>query len=482
MRPERLLPSFVALFFLAACGQRPDGVSGSADLRDEPVTAEVPRFASGSFEDISWEARFNFPTCDHSADGRRAGAWCESTDQQVSIDNNGVEAELQSWISDERIKAMQLAYFSFSNATIAEALCSAAADRGLKVNLFIHNQSMDSPAVRRMQDCMPELVKVTPRGGTFGADGEFIQHAKIFLASEMSSPMPLADALADESLSAEDRRLAAEGLVRFTSSSANMSGFGTSLHFENWLFFETNHANHTAQSNLCFMKAMADDNAAQFSRIYKDCRDEIAAPASEVVEFIGVPHGRINPRPFNAMLDMVRSATESIKVAVHRMTISRMMDEFVEKTEAGVNVQVVYDDDTLRGSVRDGGPILSMDPSDARSYWKLRDAGIEATFVETNAGSIKHLQHNKYLIVDDRVVFQGAGNFTSAALNVSSDGNFEQFYVLRDPGMVQAYVNAWAHLRTIATEREEHQVGNNPDRGIRFDREQNRWVFSDEQN
>jgi hypothetical protein len=458
----------VGVLLLAACGS-----PNQAVLFDDPDL--VPRYATGQIEDVSWEARFNFPACDHSDDGRVAGAWCENGDQALSIELNGIESTLKSWIDDESVKSVTLAYFSFSNSNIARALCAAAEQRGLRVTLYIHNQQMNTPAVENLQTCSPDLVEVKPRGGTFGAAGEFIQHAKIFMASEMRDPRPLTDLTDRED---ESELLAAsEGRMRFTSSSANMSGFGTSLHFENWLFFDTTSANHLAQSNLCFFKGLESEQ--DFAQIYKSCRDAIESAPSESIEFIAVPHGRINPRPYTALRSLARGAQESIRVAAHRMTLSELMEIYVTKAAAGVDVQIVYDDDTLRASVRDGGEILSMDASDVQSYWKVRDGGIQTSFVETNAGSIKHLQHNKYVIVDQKVVFQGAGNFTSAALNVSSDGNFEQFYVIRDEELAGAYTRAWEHLNKIASSKEEHPVGQNVDRRVRFDPESRRWILVD---
>jgi phosphatidylserine/phosphatidylglycerophosphate/cardiolipin synthase-like enzyme len=87
--------------------------------------------------------------------------------------------------------------------------------------------------------------------------------------------------------------------------------------------------------------------------------------------------------------------------------------------------------------------------------------------METNADSTTHLFHNKFIVIDDKVVFNGAGNFTSASLNTFGLGNMEQFYIIKIPELVQAYSKGWDTLHFRSTKATNHPVGSQPEKGIK---------------
>ena len=69
--------------------------------------------ANGQTADgLNWQVYFNFPSCDHSADGRRKGAWCEACDIGNSENMNGIEAQLLSWFNDAETNSLYISYFS----------------------------------------------------------------------------------------------------------------------------------------------------------------------------------------------------------------------------------------------------------------------------------------------------------------------------------------------------------------------------------
>src|SRR5690606_25542900 len=150
------------------------------------------------------------------------------------------------WIWDPKIKSITLAYFSFSNSTVRKALCQASVERGLKVTLYIHMQNIAS--VSDWTNCPSGLGKVIERGRPFGTTGGYLQHAKMFYASEVEDPLPLS-MVSDEEL----RGGIKDTTFYFTSTSGNLSSNGTSLHFDNWIVFESKYENRLAQENLCFI-------------------------------------------------------------------------------------------------------------------------------------------------------------------------------------------------------------------------------------
>jgi hypothetical protein len=444
------------LFATASC--RTSSTGNESSLLDNTTNIAAP-FASGDGTDYKWAVRFNFPECDHQ--GQKKGAWCESTDATASTKKNGVEDHLRAWIENPKIKVIKMAYFSFSNKTVVKMLCDAATSRGLKAVLYIHGQSIVDN-VNTLKNCSPQNIQVVERGTTFGTNNGYLQHAKIFLASEVDATKPLADLQGQEALDME------ASTVHIASSSANMSSFGTSLHFENWMFLDAKANTQVAQTNLCFFKAleeMTGTDRDSFALIYKNCREKITAAQNDEIVFYPVPHGKINPEAYKEMLDLIKNSTVSIKVAIHRLTASGVYKALADKA-ATIPVNVILDDDILRTGVKNGGKALDVGGNDVLAYRTVRDAGAKVVFMETNADTTTHLFHNKFMVFDEKTLFAGAGNFTATSLNTFNNGNIEHFYIIRQPGIVKAYNEAFNQLEALATPAAQHPVGLNQERGL----------------
>lgn len=413
--------------------------------------------------DLKWEVRFNFPPCDHP--GKKKGAYCLQEDYIPARDKSGVEGKLATWANDPNVKSLWLAYFSFSNKGVRKMLCEAAKTRPeLKINVFLHKQNLGVENVVEMSNCSPANLKVIPRGTEFG--NGYLQHAKIFMALETADVKPLH--LMDDA----ERAAAAGTRVRFTSSSANMSSYGTGVHLENWQFWDAVATDNVAQENVCYMFAMQTmkigqgiDERADMAKINKQCRDGIQGPRREDVVFYPVPHGGLTPQPMQAMKKMMDGAESSIKVAIHRMTTAAIFNPLATKAKQGKKVSVLFDDDTLRMGKCNGGAALDVGAHDVNAARELAKAGADVTFVETN-GALPHLHHNKFMVVDEKIAFTGAGNFTATSLNSSGPGNMEQFYVITVPEIVKAYSTGWDYLKSISTKPSDHETAGNADKPI----------------
>lgn len=439
----------------AAC--RTTSEEGSSTVLDASTIS--PPFASGEVTDLKWAIRFNFPDCNHP--GQKPGAWCESTDATVSAKKSGIEDHLELWVNDPKVKSIKMAYFSFSNKNTVRMLCKAATDRGLKAVLYIHGQSIVDN-VNTLKNCSPQNIQVIERGTIFGTQDGYLQHAKIFLASELENMKPQSDLTGQEATDAQ------ASTVRVASSSANMSSYGTSLHFENWMFFDAAANTQLAQQNLCFFKGieeMQNNDRNSYAAIYKDCREKIQAPVNNDIVFYPNPHGGINPEPYKDMIDLVKNAQQSIKIGIHRFTSTGLFEALAEKA-ATIPVSIIMDDDTLRTGVKNGGAALDVGANDVQAYRAVRNGGAKVTFMETNADTNKHLFHNKFMVVDEKILFAGAGNFTTTSLNAFGNGNFEQFYIIRIPAMVKAYSDAWERLHLLTTPADQHAVGLNQERDL----------------
>jgi len=449
---------FITVVTASITSCRTTSGDNTSDLLDDSTNISAP-FASGNATDVKWALRFNFPECDHP--GQKKGAWCEASDSAASIKKNGVEDHLRLWIENPKIKTIKMAYFSFSNRTVVKMLCDAAINRGLNAVLYIHGQSIVD-AVDTLKTCSPQHIQVVERGTTFGANNGYLQHAKVFLASEVDETKPLADLQGQAAADME------ASTVYIASSSANMSGYGTSLHFENWMFLDAKANTQVAQANLCFFNAlegMTGTDRDTFALIYKNCRENITAPQNDEIVFYATPHGKKNPEIYKDMLNLIKKSSVSIKVAVHRLTSSGVFKALADKAST-IPVSVILDDDTLRTGVKNGGKTLAVGANDILAYRTIRDGGAKITFMETNADTTTHLFHNKFMVFDEKVLLAGAGNFTATALNSSSNGNIEQYYIIREPGIVKAYSDAFNQLEALATPAAQHAIGNNPERGL----------------
>ena len=440
--------------------------------------AEISKpFAQGvAFNDLKWEARFNMPDCDN--EGGKINAWClQSKDMKKSVEKSGVEAKLASWINDPKIKSLYLAYFSFSNEGVKKALCDGVNKRAdLNLNIFINYDSYES-LTKYFSKCGDNKnVRIYSRGkGPFSSSGAYLQHAKIFLGLETPDLKSIFEN--DEQFS--------EKRIRFTSSSANMSSYGTNLHFENWLFFDAREDDYVAQQNICVFKAYGNEEDSLdskykgvFKQRYADCVQALnkskKVVAREDIKFYLVPlikSAKYNfERPYDAMKRVVLSAKENVYVAIHRLMTGKITkDLFATIALTDVNFEIIYDDDTLRFGKEDGGDFFDVDRNDVMNYRMLRRKADQIYFMETNAKASgesgrPHLFHNKFIVVDDKYLFQGAGNFTASSLNITEDGNIENFYLIEIPEIVKVYGQAWQLLKQRATRQEDHEIYNHEDK------------------
>lgn len=435
-------------------------------------------YASGQSGDLKWEVRFNHlsstagpgSVCDHTQKGKKKGVWCESTDSRNARKLSGIEDRLIEIMNLPEIKSVTLAYLSFSNTAMQNALCDAAVQKNLKVTIYVDSDTYDNGPIDTLRNCASEINIRSVGVGPFGTPGAHLHHIKTFLASTLENIEPLAEL-------SNPTQAVRIGKTYIVSSSANMSSFGTGLHFDNWLFFETPYESNLAQSNVCMFQALSkttpnQDSRRQFAIDYKSCRSQIRTKERSDLKFYVVPHANMNPKPYDAFLSMVKGAKKEVLVAIHRLTTAAMWRPLVEaknrKTSTGsrVFVGVVFDDDTLRTGKVNGGASHDVGNDDIKSDRALRDAGVSTYYIETNADTTTHLHHNKFVVVDNSILFQGAGNFTGSSLNIYGLGNYEQFYVTQIPELVDAYRRAWQDLKSLGTRYQDHEVAGNQDKPI----------------
>lgn len=430
--------------------------SSSQSLSENVSPAVTPPLASGVIDQLRWEVRFNLAECQHPG---KAKSWCQAADRTRASKSSGVENRLLEWIQNPQVHTLKVSAMSFSNKALSQALCAASESRDVQIDVYININYLQEPSpdssYGRLLSCAEENSKMTIHGrGKLGSG--WLHHAKIFMAVE--------------------KQQSGRNIVHFTSSSANLSSSGTSLHYENWLLFSAPEEHRLAQLNLCYFEGLSamprlitktvtvrDPSTGQETELEKEveindkgrhintvysCNQSIQDQSAASIDFYGVPAGNRLPKPLPTLLRLVDQTESTIRIAAHKITDSGsarfpLVSKLVERLQAGVKIQIVFDDDTiLKAKQLPGSATLNVSDAELNGFRRLQEAGADIRFLDTNE-KIFHLMHNKFMIFDDQIVFTGAGNFSQAALRGK---NTEQFYVIRDTAITQAYKKGWQTL------------------------------------
>lgn len=356
--------------------------------------------------------------------------YCKPADEAASVARtDSPQYRIIEWISDAKTKEVSLAYLSFSSKNVVKALCSAIA-RGVKVSIVLDggedpaNQviNKDAEGLKKCSD--KNLVSVAYRGSSKGLG---YAHNKIMM------------------INPEEKE------VKILFSSGNMTG-GTSINHENWNFVTTSGESYFAQAHKCALKGMveAGDAKANFSAFMNSCRSKIMAkPETDIEVFFSPVDGTL---AFNRVKEAV-TKSNFIEGMSHRL--SGKISELLSKSlESGKKIKFIMDDDIYWSVKRrqDVGRNSSVEAF--RIYRDLVNKGLEIKFLQTNQ-NVYQLQHNKFFIFhmdQSSAVFNGAGNFTSAAF----EKNFENFYFITIPEVIAAYKKQYRkYFDEMATSSED---------------------------
>ena len=352
--------------------------------------------------------------------------YCKASDENTSVSRNvAPQYRLVEWISDVNTKELNLAYLSFSSKNITTALCSAI-KRGVKVTMVLDSgENPATPTLNKdaegLKKCgAKNLVSVTYRGSTRGLG---YAHNKIMLVN------PGAE------------------VSKVVFSSGNMTG-GTSINHENWNFVTTSGSSYFAQVHKCAIDAMitGGESKASFGRDLNNCRSKISAlPESDIQVFFSPIDGE------KALTKVTEAAYRSrqIEAMSHRFS-GRLAELFKGLLNMKKPIKFILDDDIYWSAKRHEDIGRNTRLEAYKIYKELINAGMETKFLQTNQ-SIFQLQHNKFMIFTfdyGGAVFNGAGNFTSAAFTK----NFENFYFITIPSVVETYNRQYdAYFDMMAT-------------------------------
>ncbi|MEM6289735.1 MAG: phospholipase D-like domain-containing protein [Myxococcota bacterium] len=321
-----------------------------------------------------------------------------------------------------------LAYLSFSDGKVADALCSAI-DRGADVTFVL--DKIGSKA-EQVIDCGGNVMTRGHQGSVGFA------HNKILMIN------PRQAGPADDG----------EDYVRMSYGSGNMSS-GTHLHHENWHFTEVARESFFVQSHLCLIDALLDpahtDGKAAFRAFMNECRETITAPPEEdlIPYFIPV---RDDSKALVERLELSIDEAETIDIGAHRFSFTTMMEALkvrLADAERPFHLRFVADDDLYwldPLAPSEGSEIGPNTFNEAIKLRELREADggqgrFEEKYLETNE-KLHLLHHNKFLVFEGMPTGRDALMFGSSNLTGTGfEGNLENMYYTDIPEIVGAFQN-----------------------------------------
>jgi phosphatidylserine/phosphatidylglycerophosphate/cardiolipin synthase-like enzyme len=122
-------------------------------------------------------------------------------------------------------------------------------------------------------------------------------------------------------------------------------------------------------------------------------------------------------KPRNRIVEYLNNARSSIRFMAFSFTDDAIKDAMVERLNAGVTVQGVFEKRNANGVGAEFAP--------------LQEAGVEV-YEDGNC----YTMHHKVIIIDDRIVITGSYNFTGRA----EDTNDENLIIIDDPAIAQQFL------------------------------------------
>jgi hypothetical protein len=357
--------------------------------------------------------------------GKSKNVFCTYDDANKSGTRHvSPQQRLIDWIRNEDeginipVKELFLAYLSFSNSRVVNALCEASQERGVKITVVI-DESSDTTKADKLAACKyknnPDIFpKIIQRGHSGGIG---YAHNKLFFVNPNSSK------------------------VRIAFSSGNMSS-GTVLHHENWHFITLPEDQYFVEAHRCLMEGQLSRTHSSSKRKYSDfiyqCKQNIEHREEYDIKTFFIPGE--GQRATRYIQRSIRRA-DQIDIGAHRLSYNVLLRSLGNKLhyEEDTKMRLVVDDDIFwvgntDNKVGDNG------------FWEYNNVqrlvrdGAQVKYMETNHHS-HLLHHNKFLTFKylnskkPFAVFCGAGNLTGTAFN----SNFENFYYIRIPAVRQAF-------------------------------------------
>ncbi|MCR9163748.1 MAG: phospholipase D-like domain-containing protein [Nannocystaceae bacterium] len=422
-------------------GGAPGGPGGPAGKADGATDACAQGQTCLDYR--SYEVLFTNPLCANygydaplqTIDGGSVGAkpknvYCTKADSEASGDRiSSPQTRILDWLEETGAgDEVFLAYLSFSDQKVADALCSAI-DRGAEVTFVLDKISSKAEQVIA---CGGDVFTRGHQGSVGFA------HNKVLMIN------PRAAGPADDD----------DAFMKLSFGSGNMSS-GTHLHHENWHFLEVARSSYFVAAHLCLMESLLDpahsDGKGAYRAFMNECRADIeATPETDMVPYF-IPVLDDSRALRDRMLAAIDEA-ETIDVGAHRFSYTTMVDALAERLEDEDRefvLRLVADDDLYWLDPEEPTESETVGLNTFVEVTKVRelreaDGGrgrFEDRYLETNHKA-HLLHHNKFLVFSGLdsgpdAIITGSSNLTGTGFET----NLENMYFISVPEVVAAYRN-----------------------------------------
>lgn len=374
-------------------------------LSDAAPIASLPGY--------DWEVIPTNPECTPTL-SYPLNAWCFKSDLEKNLLRpNTPDARILHWLTQPDIKRVRLAYLTFSNPRVTEELCELL-KKDIPVEVVLDN-SKTSPSMEALRSCNSERLLFYPRGNSSGIG--FAHNKLTYIERTYSEQLQL------------------------VISSGNMTS-GTILQHENWHFVQLPTRTHFAALHECLWESLVQsgETAREFKAAMNNCRSQIPYSQENGIQSYFIPG---DSQAMLMDLEQHMQKAQWIAGASHRFNgqlIKNLLGKMLEKQKS---VRMIYDDDIYWAlkTRKDFGLNQYME---ALVVQDLIKKNMAVKYVQTNHQDYL-LQHNKFFVWGQEEamgVFMGAGNFTNSAFTK----NFENFYIVTLPEVVQSLKNYHDHL------------------------------------
>ncbi len=131
---------------------------------------------------------------------------------------------------------------------------------------------------------------------------------------------------------------------------------------------------------------------------------------------------------------LIDGAQSLVRVAAFHFAETPILDALIRAHQRGIKVEVLLDKEHIEYRPKKAAPGTTPEPSPVLT--RLMKAGI-AAYVDTT----HHTMHNKFMVVDGKIVTTGSYNFNKKA----ESKNAENLLVLHSVELAKAYDNNWLH-------------------------------------
>lgn len=336
LAPRRALSLAALVTSLVGCPAPSDpGRDTSYACEANDATCPVPELA-----DV--EVILTDPYCDR----------CTQADKDVLRTRSPIVARVVDLL-DHASQSIDIAQFTFSDETIAEAVLRAH-QRGVTVRLAM-DAKQDQPGTRATE-LFAAGVDVRFVSAKPYADKVGLQHAKFIVV---------------------------DGTTLLTGSN-NFSSTGTSINEENTIVLR-DAPDHPVTSGF----------RCHFEAIWEGDWENAGACTNDQVLFTP------SSAPFKRLRDEIRDAERRVDVIMHHLTFDDLVKELTKAAERGVRVRVLLNATTRQE--HSGG-----------RWDELVQAGGLIRYKQVNEDAYQ-LLHHKLVIIDDHLLINGSGNWSGSA-------------------------------------------------------------------